>query len=362
MRTVLFDQHQALGAKIVDFCGWEMPVLYKGIIQEHLAVRKSVGIFDVSHMGRICVEGPQAEAFLDYLSTNLIVGKPNGSATYTVFCRENGTCVDDLIVYKQSPEKFFLIVNAGNRQKDLLHLQEHAKNWNVHIKDKFHDEGILAIQGPKALEVVNQVIPGVDSLSPMTFAQFSFNTTPVIVAATGYTGAGGVEIYAPLNVIPHLWNQILQVGGSYGIEPVGLGARDTLRLEMGYALYGHELTDEISAIESVSSWTIKLKKPNFLGKAALEKLMQSGNARHEYGVVLEGKAIAREGYPVFKNNERIGVITSGTFSPSLNQPIAIVLVERKLENNDSVDIQIRSNMCSAKITKLPFLKSPSEAS
>lgn len=356
MRTSLFPEHQALGAKIVDFCGWEMPVQYKGVIQEHQAVRQSVGMFDVSHMGRITVEGDQAEQFLDELSTNQIAGRPDFSATYTVWCRDDGTCIDDLIVYKENSRKFFVIVNAGNREKDYNHLVQQAKNWKVTIQEHFSDEGILAIQGPKAIGLIEKIFPGASHLKPMSFQYFTFQGVSLIVATTGYTGAGGVEIYAPSAIIPALWKKILDEGHYFGIEPVGLGARDTLRLEMGYALYGHELSDEIKASESVSAWTVKLKKDHFLGKEALEKLQQSDKKRHAYGVLLEGKGIAREGYPVYKDQEKIGIVTSGTFSPSLNRAIALVLVERKLSDQDIVDIQIRQNFCPAKVVKLPFYR------
>lgn len=352
MKTALFEAHRALGAKIVDFCGWEMPIQYKGIIQEHQAVRSHVGIFDVSHMGRIFVEGLGAEALLDYLSTNTISDKKDGTATYTVWCRESGTVVDDLIIYRVSKTKFFVVVNAGNREKDLIHLLHHSAARDVIINDRYHEDGILAVQGPKALALITDLFPKTCDLKPMHFLSVPYKDQQIVISRTGYTGENGVEIYAPNDVIVDLWSVLLEKGRPYGIEPIGLAARDTLRLEMGYALYGHELSDAIMPNESVSAWTIKWDKPDFLGKHAIEASSQK--ARYEYGIALKDKGIAREGYPVFQNGKQIGVVTSGTLSPTLNQAIAIVLVEKKLQEGDSVEIQIRQNLCEAQVVSLPF--------
>jgi len=352
MRTVLYDRHCRLNAKIVDFAGWEMPIRYKGVIHEHHTVRKKVGIFDVSHMGRILIEGPDAESFLDFLSTNEITGKKDFSATYTVWASADGGSVDDLIIYKKDNTHFFVVVNAGNREKDLQHLQKHASDFDVTITSLYEKEGILAIQGPKAKSLIGELFPDVQDLKPMRFAPILYNQQEIILSGTGYTGAGGCEIYAPNEVIVALWDQFLDIGQSYGVEPIGLGARDTLRLEMGFALYGHELSDAIAPNESVSAWTVKLGKPDFLGKEVIEKL---DNPRAEYGVVLQDKGIAREGYPVYREGQQIGVVTSGTQSPTLNQAIAIVLVDQKLSQEDIVEIQIRKNLCRAKVVKLPFI-------
>jgi len=355
-RTALYEAHSALGAKIVDFSGWEMPLQYKGVIQEHLNVRSHVGIFDVSHMGRILVEGPDAEKLLNKLSTNDLFGKKVGSATYTVWCHESGTCVDDLIIYKEASDRFFLIVNAGNRDKDLAHLLQYATSYNVKVTDRYQEDGILAIQGPNAESLVSRLFPQVKDLKHMHFINASYADEPIVIAATGYTGAGGYEVYASNTTIAALWDKFLLEGKPFGIEPIGLAARDTLRLEMGYALYGHEISDSISPTESVSAWTVKWSKPSFLGKEALQKLENSPTKRHEYGIILIDKGIAREGYPVFQNDKQIGVVTSGTQSPSLNQAIAIVLVERNLQDGDSVEVQIRQNKCRAKVVKLPFYR------
>lgn len=352
MKTALFEAHHALGAKMVDFCGWQMPMQYKGVIQEHHAVRFHIGIFDVSHMGRIYVEGLVAEALLDYLSTNTIIGKKDGTATYTVWCREDGTVVDDLIVYRINKTKFFLVVNAGNREKDLIHLLHYSASRDVIINDRYEEDGILAIQGPKALDLIYEIFPESRNLKLMHFISVPFQGQEIILSRTGYTGENGVEIYAANELIVQLWNLLLDKGKDYKIEPIGLAARDTLRLEMGYALYGHELSDRMMPNESVSAWTIKWDKPDFLGKSAIEKHLQ--NQRYQYGITLKGKGIAREGYPVLHNGSTIGFVTSGTFSPTLNQAIAIVLVEKKLNEGDSVEVQIRQNLCPAQVVNLPF--------
>lgn len=356
MKTILYDKHVALGAKMVEFAGWEMPVHYSGIIQEHLAVRQKVGLFDVSHMGRILIYGQEAEEFLDYLSTNKIAGKRDFTATYTVFCRPTGKSVDDAIIYRQSQTAFFTVVNAGNRQKDLEHIKEHAKAFHVTVKDRYKEDGILALQGPLASEVLSKIFPGVQSIKPMTFALMPYQSVDVVVSGTGYTGAGGYEICAPLEQIDSLWDEILRVGQPYGILPIGLGARDTLRLEMGFALYGHELSEQIAPTESVSAWTVKWDKVEFIGKPALEKLESNPAKKRQYGVLLLDKGIAREGYTVLRHSKEIGHVTSGTLSPLLNTSIAIIMTDVELNEGEFVQIQIRQNLCQGKVVKLPFIK------
>lgn len=353
MKTGLYEKHCALGAKIVDFAGWEMPVQYQGIIHEHKAVRENVGIFDVSHMGRVNIKGPDAEKLVDYLSTNKMSGKKDFSATYTVWCLESGGSVDDLIVYKQGPEDFFVIVNASNREKDLQHLLKVGASYHVEIEDRYSD-GILAVQGPKAIQLAGKIFEEVNGLKPMRFAPVNYQGEEIILSGTGYTGAGGLEIYAPMPAAVELWDRFMDLGQDEGIQPIGLGARDTLRLEMGFALYGHELSEEIAPTESVSAWTVKWDKGDFLGKQALEKLQDSPKKRSQYGVVLTDRGIAREGCEVYQEDTLIGQVTSGTMSPCLNQAIAIILVERKLQEGDNVQIQIRNNRCNGRVVKLPF--------
>ena len=354
MKTCLYDRHVSSGAKMVDFCGWDMPIQYTGIIQEHQAVRHKVGIFDVSHMGRILIEGPEAEKFLDYLSTNKITGKKALTATYTLWCHENGGCVDDVIVYKKDNTHFFVIVNACNREKDLQHLKDESASFKADILPLFSD-GILAVQGPHAGSLMQKIFPEALAIEHMHFKPLQVMGKEIILSATGYTGESGYEIYGPGDIIVRLWDRLHEEGKPFGIQPIGLGARDTLRLEKGYALYGHELSDTILASETVSSWTIKWEKSTFLGKAALENSEKSSKKRYEYGMMLVDKGIAREGYSVFKEKKLIGKVTSGTFSPSLNKSIAIVLVQEELKPGELVDVQIRQNLLEAEIIELPFL-------
>lgn len=351
MKTILADEHAKLGAKIIDFSGWLMPVSYKGIIAEHLAVRQKAGIFDVSHMGRISIQGPEAEQFLDFLSTNAIAQKKDNTATYTVFCNEEGGCIDDVIVYRFSAQNYFIVANASNREKDLAHLKKYASSFKVEIQPLFHEEGILAVQGPAVAPILTPLFPEAADLKPMHFSNVQYKGHALILSRTGYTGAGGFELYAKNPLILQLWKELIEKG----IEPCGLGARDTLRLEMGYALYGHEINEDIAPTESVSAWTVKWDR-DFLGKKALEKLENSLTKRAEYGILLQGNGIAREGYPVFKNDVPIGKITSGTHSPTLNKAIAIALVKGKLQIGESVDVQIRQNLCQATVVPLPFYK------
>lgn len=356
MKTALYERHVNLGAKIVPFAGWEMPVQYKGVLAEHQAVREAVGLFDVSHMGRIHVRGPDAERLLDFLSTNRIIGKPKASATYTVWCHGHGGSVDDTIVYKIDDHHFFMIANASNRDKDLVHLgtQAQLQNAEVTIEECFSHSGILALQGPCALPLLVSLIPEVQSLKPMHF--LSFDHDQFFISRTGYTGAGGFELYGSTEKMIEWWDRLMEKGQEYGIQPIGLGARDTLRLEMGFALYGHELSDTIAPCESVAAWTVKWDKPNFLGKKALEKIEASSTKRWSYPIRLLEKGIPRQGLTILKQGIPVGEVTSGSFSPGLGQGIALILVNTPLQIGDEVEIQIRQNLCRAKVEVLPFLK------
>lgn len=355
MKTCLYDRHIALGAKIVSFADWEMPIQYKGVVTEHNTVRNSCGLFDVSHMGRILVEGHEAEKLLNELSTNQIAHHPDETATYTVWCHENGGSVDDLLIYRKNKNSFFIIVNASNREKDLQHLLVNSKGYDVQIRDRYQGEGILALQGPQAEALLSRFIPEVISIKPMHFLCLSDQGQELIISRTGYTGAGGFELYGSCELIVRLWDQFLERGKEYGIEPVGLGARDTLRLEKGYALYGHEMSDTIAPTESVAAWTVKLDKESFMGKSALEKLEKSPQKRHAYGIKLIDKGIPREGFSIYKDGLQIGKVTSGSFSPTLNQGIALILVSVSLQYAEMVEVEIRNQRCRAQVVRLPFL-------
>ena len=346
MKTALYDIHKQLGAKIVDFAGWQMPLHYsRGTLHEHNAVRSGVGIFDVSHMGRITVVGPAVEL----LCTNEVANKKAATATYTVLARDDGTSVDDTLVYKVDEETFFFVVNAANREKTLAHIHAHADKATV--TDHYNGEGILAVQGPDALPLVASLFPQVATLAPFHFTTCSYKGSWCLISKTGYTGAGGVEIYCDSRVIVPLWQQLVDGGA----EPIGLGARDTLRLEMGYALYGHELSDTIAPTESVSAWAVKFSKHQFIGKTALLKLEESGHKRKQYGIVIEGRGIAREGSTVSSGD----IVTSGGYSPTLKKSIAIIMSKTSRIVGDTVTIDIRGTPTPARVVALPFIPTAS---
>ena len=355
MRTVLYDRHIELGAKMIDFAGWEMPLQYAGVIKEHLAVRQHVGLFDVSHMGIIQVSGKDAGKLLSNLSTNEILGKDKHTAIYTVWPLKDGGCVDDVIVYYEDERHFFVVVNASNRLKSLNHLKAYAKGLNVHIQDRFKEDGILALQGPNALNLISPLFLEAKNLKRMNFIQLHYHGQKIILSRTGYTGELGFEIYAPNSLIAELFDWFINEGKPFGLQLAGLGARDTLRLEMGYSLYGHELSESIFVNESLSAWTIK-DKHDFLGKAKMKELEASGNSRHQYGVIIKGAGIARDGFDVFKNDLLIGKVTSGSYSPILEKAIAIVMVNEKLEAGDKVHVKIRETSVPAEVTSLPFIR------
>lgn len=331
MKTPLFDQHVELGAKMIPFAGWEMPLQYRrGIAHEVEAVRKRAGKFDVSHMGRISIQGEDTLSFLDFLSVNRILGKAPGASVYTVFCNEAGQAVDDLLVYIVDSSHAFIVCNAANREVDLEHLKNHVSNYRVKIHPHF-EEGILSLQGPLSSELFSEAA----LLPKMHFMQKG----ALIVSRTGYTGEDGFEFYGPTDEIKKLWEAL-------PAEPCGLGSRDVLRLEMGYALYGHELSKEIGPLESVAAWAVKLDH-EFLGKSALKK------SRKPIALVGTSNIPAREGYPIFHQEKQIGKITSGTFSPTLQKPIALGIVD---DTYPSVDVLIRGKHYSFLATTLPFVK------
>jgi len=354
-KTLLSTEHRDLGAKMVDFCGWEMPLYYQGILLEHRIVRENVGIFDISHMGRILITGPDAESFLEYLSTNQLTEKPFGTAIYSVLMTDSGGALDDVVLYKESPEHYFAVVNCVNRQKDLEHFKREAETFRVTIQERYAEEGILAIQGAHAISLVSKVFPNAASLASMHFISLLYDDQPLVLSRTGYTGSEGFEIYASQQSIRALWHLFLKEGIPFGIAPIGLGARDTLRLEMGYALYGHELSEEIAPSESVAAWTIHWEKKAFLGKSALLALEHSPHKRTECGIVLKEPVIARTGHEVFKQREKMGIVTSGAYSPTLNVPIALILIRGDLKRGEEVEVQIRQKYYPAVVVKLPFI-------
>lgn len=356
--TALTKVHEKLGAKMVPFAGYSMPVQYKGLKHEHEVVRTSVGVFDVSHMGEFFLRGPKAEELLQKVSSNdaskLVVGK----AQYSCMPNEDGGIVDDLIIYKTKEDEFLLVVNASNIEKDWNWIKQHndAGAEMVNASDEW---SLLAIQGPRAAKAMQSLTKtDLENIKFYTFEVGDFAGCPdVIISATGYTGSGGFEIYVPNESAERVWHAVLEAGRDFGIEPIGLGARDTLRLEMGYCLYGNDIDDTTSPLEAGLGWITKFTK-DFINSDNLAKQKEEGIKKKLVPFELIDKGIPRKDYPIFDANENeIGRVTSGTMAPSLDKAIGLgyVPVEMKEEGTE-IFIGVRNKMLKAKVSKLPFYK------
>lgn len=353
-----------MGGRMVDFGGWELPVQYSGVLDEHLACRGAAGLFDVSHMGEFHVEGPGAEAFLNWSLTNNIADLSVGQALYTVMCHESGGIVDDLVVYRRAKDRFLLVVNASNTKKDFQHLTRLARDSHAKTFPSFQltDESVrysqIAVQGPRAAQIVERLVgESLASVSTYWFKEsMVFGSTPAIVARTGYTGEDGFELYIPWSDGPRVWSALLEIGTPLGLKPCGLGARDTLRLEMKYPLYGHELTDVTNPLEAGLGWVVKMNKGDFIGKAALADLKVKGISRKLVGVRLTGRGIPRQEYPLYSaEGIRIGELTSGTQSPSLQLPIGIGYVATEHSAiNTPIMVEIRGARIPGVVVPTPF--------
>lgn len=356
-RTPLNDIHKTLGAKMVDFAGFEMPVQYSGIIEEHLAVRKSVGVFDVSHMGEFEVRGRDALAFLQYVTINDAAKLIEGKAQYTAMCYENGGIVDDLLLYHLG-DRYLLVVNASNIQKDFEWLMSH-RFGDVQLTDVSDRTALLAVQGPRSLATL-QKLTSVD-LSKIEYYHSTRGTVsgvPMIISRTGYTGELGFELYMEAEPLAceKVWNALFEAGKEFGIVPVGLGARDTLRLEKGFCLYGNDIDQTTLPLEAGLGWITKLDKGDFIGKQALLNARSSGLKRRLVGLTLPDKVIARHGYPLTVGGKSVGHVTSGTFSPILQRGIAMGYVETAYAAvGSTVDVQVRGKGSPATIVKTPFV-------
>ncbi|WDF03978.1 glycine cleavage system aminomethyltransferase GcvT [Shouchella hunanensis] len=357
-RTPLFEEYQNL-AKTVDFGGWEMPVSFSGIKAEHVAVREAAGLFDVSHMGELEVEGPDALANLQRLLTNDLSKMEDGQAQYHAMCTENGGTVDDLIVYRRSEHAYLLVLNAANIESDIAWIQEHIQG-NVRLNNVSKETALLAVQGPKAMDILQTLTETtIGSIKPFRFKEgVSLGTVPTFLSRTGYTGEDGFELYVSSNDAPALWNNILKAGEQYGLLPCGLGARDTLRFEAKLALYGQELNREISPIEAGIGFAVKVDKAtSFIGQDALKAQKTEGPARKLVGIEMIGRGIPRHGYEVYKDDKKVGVVTSGTQSPTLGKNVGLVLMDASFSALDTeVTVHIRGKNIAAKVVKTPFYK------
>lgn len=357
-RTPLYDVQKALGAKFTSFGGWELPVSYTDILKEHHAVRTKVGLFDVSHMGEILVTGKDALHFVNRIITNDIIPVPIHKALYSPMCYENGTVVDDILVYKFSDTELLLIVNAGNIEKDDAWLKSHMPG-DVMVENLSDQYVQLALQGPSSERVINKLLnEGIELPKFFCFKEVNILEMNVLLSRTGYTGEDGFELYlklTDLNADPErLWNGLLKAGQEEEISPIGLGARDTLRLEAALPLYGHELSDSISPLEAGLGAFVKIQKGGFLGKDALVAQSQR-LLRKLYGFEMQERGIPRNGYEVLKDGKSVGYVTSGGMLPSVNQNGGLALLnDVNLSTEDSIQIVIRDRNCAAKIISYPF--------
>lgn len=356
--TALTHIHEELGAKLVPFAGFNMPVSYEGVNIEHETVRKGVGVFDVSHMGEFLISGPKAFDLLQKISSNDASNLKVGQAQYCYFPNEEGGIVDDLIVYKMTEDSFLLVVNASNIEKDWEWINK-QNTMGAKVEDLSSEYSLLAIQGPKAIESM-QSLTSVD-LSALKFYHFEVadfaGIDDVIISATGYTGSGGFEIYCKNDEVEHIWHKVFEAGAAYGIKPIGLAARDTLRLEMGFCLYGNEIDEKTSPLEAGLGWITKFTK-DFVNSDNLKKEKEAGLKRKLIGFELKDRGIPRQGYSIEnKDGEVIGEVTSGTMAPSLGKGIGMGYVKTEYSQVDTpIFISIRNKPVAATIVKTPFYK------
>lgn len=357
-KTPLYEMHSKLGGKIIDFAGWQLPVQYAGILEEHRQVRNAAGLFDVSHMGRIMVKGKDAEKFLNKILTNNITVAKDNQAVYSPMCYSHGGVIDDLLVYRFNQEKYLAVVNASNTEKDLDWFKENLEG-QVEITDISGKTAQLAIQGPNAEEILKKLTN--EDLSEIKFYYFKDNVQlagiDTLISRTGYTGEDGFEIYLNAADAVKLWEELLKKGAEKGLVPVGLGARDTLRFEAALPLYGHELSEEITPLEAGLGWFVKLSKQDFIGKDALARQKEKGMSRVLVGFEMVDRGIPRNGYEVFTDGEKIGYVTTGGFAPSLEKNIGLALVETGYSaEGTEIEVIIRNKPARAVIVKKPFYK------
>lgn len=365
LTTPLTSRHVMLGAKMVPFAGYSMPIQYAGIVAEHNAVRTRAGLFDVCHMGEIRVRGARAAAFVGKLVTNDLARIATGQAMYTCACRETGGIVDDLIIYKHADDNILIVCNASNRAKFWAHLTEQGKNeTGLKFSDESDQTALLALQGPHALDVLGDAEPGLGKLKgelrPFRFTEANLAGTRVTIARTGYTGEDGVELFCPSESAGVVWDRLLEAGEGHGISPAGLGCRDTLRLEARLSLYGNELDEDTNPLEAGLAWTVKLDKGDFLGKSALVRAKEQGLRKHLVGFEVTERGSARAGYPLLDAaGKAVGVCTSGGPSPTLGRPIGLgYLPPEMTEVGTKFGVDCRGKTLSAVVVKTPFYRRP----
>lgn len=358
-RTAVFKGYETYGGKIIDFAGWEMPVQFEGIIEEHEAVRKSAGLFDVSHMGEVEIKGPQALDYVNNLITNDVSLIEDGQIAYSMMCFFDGGIVDDLLAYRYSEGNFLLVINASNIDKDVKWMLDNKGEFDVNIQNISDNVSELAIQGPRAQEILQKLTDA--NLSDIKFFYFMdgvmIDGQRCLLSRTGYTGEDGFEIYTSNEAVERLWHRILEEGKEYGIKPAGLGARDTLRFEASLPLYGNELSKEITPLEAGLGMFVKLNKERFIGREALLKQKEEGLKRKLVGFEMKERGVPRHGYDVFADGERIGFVTTGYLSPSLQKSIGLALIDIKhTEIGSPIEIAIRNKKVKAEVISKAFYK------
>ncbi len=358
--TALHGAHVAAGARMVAFAGWHMPVQYTSVVEEHVAVRTRAGLFDVSHMGEILVKGPQALEFLQHVTCNDVSKLVPGRIHYNGLMMPNGAFVDDLLIYSMGDGDYFVVVNAANAAKDFAWMREHVTGFDAEVTDASADWAQIALQGPRAPEILEPVTSaGLGTMKYYSFVRADVAGVPCIVSRTGYTGEDGFEVYSPPQGAEKIWYALLGQGAPHGLVPVGLGARDTLRLEAKMALYGNDIDATTTALEADLGWIVKLEKGPFVGSEVLSRQKRDGIARKLVGFETEGRAIARHGYPAFANGEPSGVVTSGSFAPFLKKNIGLVyLPAGSCEPGTRFEVEIRGRREPAVVVPTPFYKRP----
>ena len=361
-RTPLYLCHVEAGARLVDFAGWEMPVQYAGVIEEHRAVRTAAGLFDVSHMGEIRVEGPGAEALLQRLTPNDVAKLAPGRAHYSGLLTERGTYVDDLLVYRLAADDFLVVVNASNAPRDHAWIAERAGGQDhVQVTDESDRYALIALQGPKAVEILTPLAtPGAAALRYYGFLEGEVAGRPAIISRTGYTGEDGFELYLAPEDAPEVWRRLIADGAAHGLQPAGLGARDTLRLEAAMALYGHEIDETTTPFEAGLGWVVKLGKGDFAGRDALAAQRAAGVPRQLVGFEVQGRGIARQGHAVLSpQGEALGAVTSGTWSPTFEKALGMAYVPTALAAPGTpLAIDVRGKSLPAVVVELPFYRRP----
>jgi aminomethyltransferase len=359
-RTPLYDEHRALGARLVEFSGWEMPVQYSGILEEHRAVRERAGLFDVCHMGEFHIEGPGAVDFLQGLVPNNVARLTDGQALYTQICNEQAGTLDDLLIYRLVNARYMAVVNAGTMESDWAWFtKQAARHADMTLSNDSDTTGLIALQGPRALEILQPLTE--TDLGAIVYYHFAEGTVAGIaclISRTGYTGEDGFELYCASGDVVTLWRALLQAGVPHGLIPAGLGARDTLRLEAGYCLYGHELNEQISPLEAGLGWSVKLEKGHdFIGREALLAQKQNGLPRKLVGIELRDRGVPRAEYAILRDGKPIGALTSGTVGPTLGKALGMGYVSpENAAPGTEIAIDIRGKAVPAVIVPLPFYK------